>query len=94
MITMKLRPADFALIAQTKDDLASGRARQAIRGRVKIATIAGSLGVSPAAVSAWFTGRSVPTDAHALALGQRLAALPAPELAHVAHSDRPVTLCT
>ena len=68
-----VRPADLSLIAQTRADLRSGRAREAREAAsIRLGEAAQSLGVSHAAVSQWESGRTVPTAAHALAYGKLL----------------------
>jgi DNA-binding XRE family transcriptional regulator len=68
-----MRPADLAMIAQTRADLASGNARLA-REAAKITQgeAASALGVSRSGVSHWESGRSVPSAEHALAYGRLL----------------------
>jgi DNA-binding transcriptional regulator YiaG len=68
-----MRQADLAVIAQTRDDLASGRARAARNeARITQAEFASVLGVHRSAVSHWESGRSVPSAPHALAYGRLL----------------------
>jgi DNA-binding XRE family transcriptional regulator len=66
-----MRPADLALIAQTRTDLASGRARAAREAAgVRQSEVAAAIGVSRPAVSQWESGKSAPGTAHALAYGR------------------------
>jgi DNA-binding XRE family transcriptional regulator len=68
-----VRPTDLALIAQTRADLASGRAREARRAAgLHQQEIAGALGVSRQAVTGWEAGKRVPSSVHALAYGRLL----------------------
>lgn len=68
-----MRPADVALIAQTRAELASGAARAA-RDAAKITQdeMASALGASRSAVGHWETGKRVPSSVHALAYGRLL----------------------
>lgn len=71
-----MRPADLALIAATRSDLASGRARQAREAaRVTQTEMAGTLGVHRSAIGHWESGRCAPGAAHALAYGRLLRTL-------------------
>lgn len=71
-----MRPADLALIARTRADLASGAARAAREAaKVSRAEIAEAAGVSRQAVFAWETGQSVPSARNALAYAKALAAV-------------------
>jgi DNA-binding XRE family transcriptional regulator len=68
-----VRPADLALIAQTRADLSSGRAREARRlAGLHQHEIAEALGVSRQAVTGWEAGKRAPSSAHALAYGKLL----------------------
>lgn len=68
-----MRPADLTLIAQTRADLRSGRARDArTAAAVRQSEVAEALGVTRTAVSHWEAGRSTPDAAHALAYGRLL----------------------
>jgi DNA-binding XRE family transcriptional regulator len=68
-----MRPADLAVIAQTRADLASGSARAA-RVALKIGQgeIAEAMGVHRSAVGHWEAGRCIPSAAHALAYAKLL----------------------
>lgn len=68
-----MRPSDLALIAQTRADLRSGRAREAraVAG-VRQSEVAEALSVTRTAVSHWEAGRSTPDSGHALAYGRLL----------------------
>lgn len=71
-----VRPSDLALVAQTRMDLASGRAREARKAAgVTAAEFAAVCGVTAATVSYWETGKRVPRTVHALAYGRLLATL-------------------
>lgn len=68
-----MRPAELALAASTRADLASGRAavhRRAAGARQ--ADVAETIGVSRQAVSKWEMGLCAPSSAHALAYGRLL----------------------
>lgn len=68
-----MRPADLALVASVRADLASGRAvRERRAAGVRQAEIAGVLGVARQSVSQWEAGHCVPTAEHALAYGRLL----------------------
>jgi DNA-binding XRE family transcriptional regulator len=68
-----MRPADVAIIMQTRAELASGDARQArATARITQGEMASALGVSRSALGHWETGRSVPSAEHALAYGRLL----------------------
>ena len=71
-----MRPADLATAVSVRADLASHRSRQSREAAgVTAADIARVVGVSRQSVSAWESGREVPTVPHALAYGRALAAL-------------------
>lgn len=65
-----MRPADLALIAQTRADLKSGRAREA--AGIHQGEVAAVVGVSRVAISQWEAGVTAPTTAHTLAYGRLL----------------------
>lgn len=71
-----VRPADLTAIARVRASLADGSAR---RGReasgISAPEVAAALGVSRQSVSAWESGRSVPSAGHALAYARLLASL-------------------
>lgn len=68
-----LSPRDRAVVAATLRDLKSGQARQARQARgISQADIADSAGVTPQAVSAWESGKSIPEPGCALAYARRL----------------------
>lgn len=68
-----MRPSELTLIAQTRADLVSGRARDAREAAgVRQSEVAAALGVSRPAVSQWESGKSAPDTAHALAYGRLL----------------------
>lgn len=71
-----MRPVDLTLIAQTRADLASGRAR-AIRLEAGLSqsAIAAALGVARQAVTGWEAGTTSLTDSHALEYGRLLRSL-------------------
>lgn len=68
-----MRPSDLALIAQTRAELSSGRARE-MRDAADLtqSEAAAALGVSRQALSKWERGSSTPDTAHALAYGRLL----------------------
>ena len=71
-----MRPTDLATAVRIRADLASDAARESREAAgVTAADIARVVGVTRQAVSAWETGREVPTVPHALAYGRALAAL-------------------
>ena len=71
-----MRPIDLASAVRIRTDLASHAARQSREAAgVTAADMARVVGVSRQSVSAWETGREVPTIPHALAYGRALAAL-------------------
>ena len=71
-----MRPADLALAARTRADLAAGRARIAREAAgVTAAEVASSLGVTRSAVWMWETGTRRPSAANALAYGRLIASL-------------------
>ncbi len=65
--------AEIALAKATRDDLASGRARnrRELAG-ARQGDVAAALGVTRQAVSKWESGQSVPSAAHALEYGKLL----------------------
>lgn len=68
-----MRTADLAAVADTRQQLSDGRARQArIAAGVRQAELAAALGVHRSAVGHWESGRCVPSAAHALAYGRLL----------------------
>jgi DNA-binding XRE family transcriptional regulator len=68
-----MRSADLALVAATRADLASGRARQSrADAGVRQADVAETLGVTRQAVSKWEAGLCSPSAPHALAYGRLL----------------------
>ena len=72
----RMRAADLALIARTRGDLATGRARQLrVDAGVSLAEVAAVLKVSRQAAGQWETGRTRPSAVHALAYGRLLARL-------------------
>jgi DNA-binding transcriptional regulator YiaG len=71
-----MRPAELAIVAATRADLASGTAREAREAAgLSRAEFAEALGVSRQTVGNWETGRVKPTAEHALAYGRLLARL-------------------
>jgi DNA-binding transcriptional regulator YiaG len=71
-----MRPADLALVARTRADLTSGRARAAReQAGVSIREFAAALEVTRQAVSAWERGQRRPDADHALAYGKLLASV-------------------
>jgi len=71
-----MRPTDLATAVSIRASLASHAARESREAAgVTAADIARVVGVTRQAVSAWETGREVPTVPHALAYGRALAAL-------------------
>ena len=71
-----VRLTSLAAAVRVRADLASGVARATREASgVTAADVARVTGVSRQAVSAWETGREVPTVTHALAYGRALAAL-------------------
>lgn len=68
-----MRPSDLSLIAQTRADLASGRAREIrIAAGLSQAAMAAAVGVARQAVTGWEAGTTSLTDTHALAYGRLL----------------------
>lgn len=68
-----MRSADLALVAATRADLASGRARQSrVDAGVRQADVAETIGVTRQAVSKWEAGLCSPSAPHALAYGRLL----------------------
>lgn len=65
--------SDLTLIAQTRADVRSGRARE-IRDAAGLsqAAVAAAVGVCRQAVTGWENGTTSLTDAHALAYGRLL----------------------
>lgn len=71
-----VRPADLALAARTRVDLAAGRARiEREAAGVTAAEVAATLNVTRSAVWMWETGTRRPSAGHALAYGRLLASL-------------------
>jgi DNA-binding transcriptional regulator YiaG len=72
----RLTERDLLLIAQTREDLESGRAReQRVASGWSVAEIAGRLEVTPQAVRLWERGKRKPVSVHALGYGRLLAAV-------------------
>jgi transcriptional regulator with XRE-family HTH domain len=68
-----VRPAELALVAETRADLKSGRARDArAAAGIRPSEVARACGVSRQAVSQWECGASSPSGDHALAYGRIL----------------------
>jgi DNA-binding XRE family transcriptional regulator len=71
-----MRSTDLALIAATRADLASGRARHArVSAKLSQHEVASVLGVTRAAVGHWEAGRHAPCARLALAYGKLLRTL-------------------
>jgi DNA-binding XRE family transcriptional regulator len=71
-----VRPADLAVIARTRASLADGSARLAREAAgVSAPEVAAAAGVARQSVSAWESGRAVPSARHALAYARLLAAV-------------------
>lgn len=73
-----MRPSDLAVIARTRAALADGSARRKREALgVTGPEIAGVAGVSRQSLSAWESGRAVPSARHALAYARALGAVTA-----------------
>jgi len=71
-----VRPAELALIASSRADMMSGKARAARESAgLSPAEVASALGVSRQTVGLWESGKRKPTADHALAYGRLLARL-------------------
>ena len=71
-----MRPVDLAAVSRIRAELGNGSARAArLAAMIGTSEIAEAAGVSRQAVSAWESGRAVPSAPHALAYARALAAV-------------------